>query len=312
MKYPHDVAERWLRSNRDNFSNPFYLLLNFLLTLHKELACKNTISWDDYKQYFKERFFSNNFPFHVPFPSVPGHKDIKQFINAFDHAYLGRMVHGVFIALIKVLSDERKSMHLLDFGTGKTCGMYGKNGRFLFETGDVNIGAISFFGIDDLHKPRGSIFEHSTYKKSNILSFHPEVKFDLITGHHVLEHCYNWEEVLAHVSHLLKQDGYLYMSFPRFGGFYDTVYRLMSPLDHRAHFDIALLKSFSERVGLELCFSDNYVDPNSRFEWICALYPDLVDKKTADCFYDLCVDIDSKVFLSLHHYGYYVVFRKTA
>jgi len=311
MQNIKDMAEKWLRKNRHNYHNPFYLLLNFLLTLHEELECANAISCDDYEHYFQERCFSKHVPFDVPFPSVIKEEDIKRFIKAFDHAYLGRMVQGVFISLIKFLADERKTIRLLDFGSGKTCGMYGENGRFLFETGNVNISDIHFFGIDDLHRPSGSIFERSSYKKCNILSFHPEVKFDLITGHHVLEHCRNWEDVITHVSDLLNQDGYLYMSFPRFGGFYDTAYRLMSPHDHCANFDIDMLKSFSERIGLEMCFSDIYVDPNSRFDWACSLYPDIVDKEIADCFYDLCVHIDSKVLLGYHHYGHYVVFRKT-
>jgi len=324
----HGIAKTWLLENRSNFHNPFYMLLAYLLSLSKQAQQSDPISCHTYEMYLKSHCFTKNFPFEIAFERLPvdctseegkhemqkpfHEKSIIKFINAFDHAYLSKMVQGVFISLIRFLTNQRGTINLLDFGSGETCGMYGENGRFLFDTAGVNIGAIHFACIDDLHKPSGSIFERSTYKKCNILSFHPQEKFDLITGHHVLEHCYNWEDVIVHVSNLLKKNGYLYASFPRFGGFYDTAYRSFSPHDHRANFDIDMLQSFSERSGLELCFSDIYVDPNNRFNWICNLYPDLVNKETADCFYDLCVHIDSKLLLGYHHYGHYVVFRKTA
>ncbi len=311
MPYPIDMAEKWLHDNRNNFNNPFYILLKYLLSLNEQLRDVIPVSCDDYKNYFKKRCFIYNFPFEINFKSVNKREDRIKFINEFDHAYLGKMIRSVFIQLIHFLVQQRGSINLLDFGSGQTCGMYGENGRFLFEEGNVNISGINFFGIDEIHKPSGAIFEKTKYLKCNILSFYSEEKFDLITGHHVLEHCFNWDDIISHVSTLLKQDGYLYLSFPRFGGFYDTAYRLMSPLDHRANFDMGMLKSFSASVGLEMCLSDIYVDPNNRFDWICNLYPELVNKEMAICFYDLCVNIDLKLLLGYHHYGHYVIFRKT-
>ena len=304
------LPEKWLQENRNNFSNPFYVLLRHLVDLDAQLKNAAPLSCSDYRNYFKERCFINGLPFEITPVTVEDKKDITEFIAAFDHAYLGKMIQHVFIALIKYLSDSRGQINLLDFGTGSTCGMFGEGGRFLFENGKVNINSINFFGIDDLHKPQGAIFKKSTYRQCNILSFNPDERFDLITGHHVLEHCYNWEDVITHVSRLLKQGGYLYLSFPRFGGFYDTAYRLMSISDHCANFDVDKLAHFSKTVGLELCLSDVYVDPNGGFNWISNLYPDLVNRETADCFYNLCLRIDSKLPLGYHHYGHYVVFRK--
>jgi SAM-dependent methyltransferase len=191
-----------------------------------------------------------------------------------------------------------------------TCGMYGENGRFLFTGKNVDIDAVSFWGIDDMHEPSGSIFKRSEYRRCNILSFEPGEQFDLITGHHVLEHCHDWRSVIAYVSRLLKREGYLYLSFPRFGGFYDTVYRLMSPHDHRSDFDLNTLKNACRETGLEMCLSDIYVDPNGKFDWMCNIYPEFVNKEISDCFYNLCIAIDAKLPLGYHHYGYYVVFRK--
>jgi SAM-dependent methyltransferase len=310
MHYPNAMAERWLQDNRSNFGNPFYILLRNLLDMNVRLNSVAPVSCSDYRSYFRERFMTNGFPFEIVMDATDDKENITEFITAHDYAYLAKMIQHVFIALIKYLSDSRGQINLLDFGTGPTCGMFGEGGRFLFENGKVNIDGITFFGIDDLHKPQGAIFKKSTYRQCNILSFTPDEQFDLVTGHHVLEHCYNWEDVVTHLSRLLKRGGYLYLSFPHFGGFYDSAYRLMSALDHCANFDVDMLANFSRTVGLELCLSDTYVDPNGRFGWIGNIYPNLVNSEMADCFYDLCVKIDSKLLLGYHHYGHYVVFRK--
>lgn len=308
----HDAAKRWLTSSRGNFSNPFFVLLSYLVSLEERLRDVAPVSCDGYENYFRKRCTVREFPFEIPFGPVERTGDIMQFISRFDHAYLSRMVQSVFIGLIAFLVRSRGRINLLDFGAGQTCGMYGEGGRFLFTEGKVDTDAVSFWAIDDLHEPKGSVFRKSRYRQCNILSFDPREKFDLITGHHVLEHCHDWSAVVGHVAGLLKKDGYLYLSFPRFGGFYDTVYRLMSPLDHCADFDLHALEAVAGRAGLEPCLTDVYVDPNGKFDWICSFYPELVDKQIADCFYDLCVSIDAKLLLGYHHYGYYVVFRKVS
>jgi len=268
------------------------------------------ISCADYEKSIRQHCISIDFPFDIEMPLVCEEDNIIEFINRFDLAYLDKMIDSVFISLIGFLVKQRGTINLLDFGTGQTCGMFGESGRFLFERQRVDINRICFFGIDEFHKPRGSIFKVSTYKHCNILSFRTDKRFDLITGHHVLEHCYNWEEVLMHIAGLLKKDGYLYLSFPRFGGFYDTAYRLMSPSDHCASFDIEAIKNFLSGIGVDMCFSDIYVDPNSRFDWICNIYPGIVSKEMADCFYDHCVILSSKLPLGWHHYGHYLIFKK--
>jgi SAM-dependent methyltransferase len=294
----------------NNSFNPFFTLMTYLLSLEDQLKFVLPISNADYEKYFRQHCIAADFPFAIATRPVCEEGNIVEFINRFDLAHLTKMIDSVFVSLIRFLVQQRGTINLLDFGTGQTCGMYGENGRFLFEQGRVDIDNIYFFGIDDLHEPQGSIFKKSAYLKCNILSFRTDKRFDLITGHHVLEHCYNWEEVLVHIVGLLKKDGYLYLSFPRLGGFYDTAYRLMSPADHCASFDIPALKVYLGGLGVDMCLSDIYVDPNNRFDWICNIYPGIVSKELADSFYDLCVILSSKLPLGWHHYGHYVVCRK--
>ncbi|MFZ5906081.1 MAG: class I SAM-dependent methyltransferase [Nitrospirota bacterium] len=311
-KAHHDQAEKWLAGRREHYHNPFCVLLRYLVSLEEQVRKMPPVSGERYAQYCREQGVCTGFPFPVP-PAPAGRTgDILRFITEFDHACLGRMVQSVFIGLIGFLARSRGEIHLLDFGTGSTCGMYGEDGRFLFTGGDVDTDAVSFWAIDELSEPSGSIFKKAYYGKTDILAFDPGVKFDLITGHHVLEHCLNWESVLDHVAGLLRKDGYLYLSFPRSGGFYDTVYRVMSPHDHRADFDLRALEEKAGHAGLTLCLSDLYVDPNGKFNWICTFYPELVDQEIADCFYELCIGVDAKLLLGYHHYGHYVVFRKTS
>lgn len=310
MSYPVTFAEKWLKENRDSFHSPFYILLKYLVSMNKELTNGHFISCHEYEKYFRDRCFINEFPFKVESPSIADNEDIIQFIDEFDHASLSKMINGVFVALIRFLVNQKGRLKILDIGTGKTCGMYGESGRFLFECGDVNIDGINFYGIDELQMPGGAIFKNSAYFKCNVLDFHPQQTFNLITGHHVIEHCVQWEDVVRHIARLLDNDGYLYLSFPRFGGFYDTVYRIMSPFDHCANFELDRLKMVSEEEGLEMCLSDIYVDPNGRFDWMCNIFPELVDRKMSLCFYDLCVRIDAKLLLGYHLYGHYAVFRK--
>lgn len=310
VQHLEDMAEKWLTNNSNYYGNTFYILLKFVTSLNAQLKDVAYVSCDSYADYFKKRCVVRRFPFEIPFGSVTERNNVMEFINEFDHAYLDKMIRSVFVSLVRFLISEKGEVDLLDFGTGPTCGMYGENGRFLFEQGGVNPKAVHFVGIDDLHKPQGSIFEKATYHRCNMLSLDTDKKFDLITGHHVLEHCSNWNEVIVHVSKLLKRSGYFYVTFPRFGGFYDSVYRLMSPYDHSATFDIDTLNLSAQGSGLEMCFSDIYVDPNNRFDWLCALNPGLIHKDMADCFYNLCVQIDAKLLLGFHHYGHYVVFQK--
>jgi len=307
-----EKTEKWFRDNRDNFSNVFYVLLKFLLSLNNQLEHAAPISCSDYENYFKKHLMVSGFPFEIDFQQVHRQEDIIKFINEFDQAYLRKMIHAVFLPLIRFLIHQKGNINLLDVGTGATCGLFSKNEHLLFKEAKIDVGAVHFYGIDAFHKPSDAVFKKSTYEKCDILSFDVRKKFDLITGHHVLEHCSRWEEVIRHLTALLNPGGYLYFSFPRFGGFYDTAYRLMNISDHCADFDIGSLKSFSEGLGLEMCLSDIYVDPNNRFSWICNLYPQLADKEIADYFYDLCVSIDSKQLLGYHHYGYYMVFRRIA
>jgi len=308
MDNPNDKAKNWLQDNRNNFGNPFYNLLNFLVAIHENIDDIEPVSCHQYQDYLQGGFF-NEMPFPITLPEVEEEEDIISFINAFDRAYLHKMIHGVFVGLIGYLVQQKDNISLLDFGTGASCGLYGgPSGLALF--GSLDTRQLHFVGIDNVHKPGGSVFNNATYIKSDILSFTSERKFDLITGHHVLEHCYNWEAVMTHLHLLLKKGGYAYLSFPRFGGFYDTVYRLMAPLDHCASFNLDTLQKHGENIGLKLCLADVYTDPNFRFNWMCNLQPELIDQEIADCFYDLCVKIDAKKLLGLHLYGNYVIFQK--
>ena len=307
INYPADMAKNWLQNNKNNFGSPFYNLLSFLITMHENLENIDPVSCLHYQKYLQANC-RNELPFEINLPSVLQEENIIRFINNFDQAYMHKMIHGVFIGLIQFLLQQQ-TMHLLDFGTGTSCGLYShRYGKDLFNNVEKN--RVHFVGIDDVHKPKGAVFNNAKYIKSKILSFRSNTKFDLITGHHVLEHCFNWEDVMAHLCQLLEKGGYIYLSFPCFGGFYDTTYRLMAPLDHCANFRMKSLKSTAEKLGLKLCFTDIYVDPNFRFNWMCTLYPKLIDSEIANCFYDLCVEIDAKKLLGLHLHGNYVIFQK--
>jgi len=306
------MALKWLEENGNNFNTSFYTLLNYLSSLNKELKSQDSITCNEYANHFMRQYFKNHFPFEIEFSQPDNHSNILEFINAFDHAYLKKMIHSTFIELIHFLIQQKGTVNLLDFGTGQTCGLYGKAFLILFQEGRIDTNKVNFFGVDEVYEPKGAVFKKAYYIKSNITSFHPRLKFNLITGHHVLEHCLNWEHVIEHLSGLLKKEGYLYLSFPQLGGFYDTAYRLLNPSDHCGSFNLSSLQRVAENSGLELCLSDIYVDPNMKYNWICNLYPEMVTKEIADCFYYLCVSIDSKMLLGYHHYGYYVIFKKSA
>ncbi|MDQ7787761.1 MAG: methyltransferase domain-containing protein [Thermodesulfovibrionales bacterium] len=308
----HNSVRRMILENKEHLHNPFFILIRYLTDLDEQIAGVAPVSCAEYENYFRKNFLPGNFPLAIDPVSVKKQEDIIQFIDSYDRAHLWKMVSHVFIGLIGFLVSRRGKISLLDFGSGHTCGMYGENGRFLFTGKHVDTDAVTFWAIDELHEPSGAIFQKANYLKSNILSFNPGEKFDLITGHHVLEHCCDWQDVIEHVAGLLKEDGYLYLSFPRFGGFYDSVYRLISPHDHCADFSLETLKSTAGKNGLKECLVDVYVDPNGKFDWIPSIYPGLVSKQMSDCFYDLCIAIDSKLLIGYHHYGYYVVFRKTS
>jgi len=308
MVNPNNMGKNWLQANKNNFGSPFYNLLNFLLTLHNSIENLEPISCRQYRQYLQVGFL-NEMPFSITLPDVKEEEDIVSFINALDQAYLYQMINGAFVGLIRYLLQQKDNISLLDFGTGASCGLYGgQSGHTLFDSIDTQ--HLHFVGIDNVHKPGGSVFNSSTYRKSDILSFTSDRKFDLITGHHVMEHCYNWEAVIKHLHLLLKKGGYAYLSFPRLGGFYDTTYRLMAPKDHCASFDLNSLQKCGETIGLKLCLAGAYLDPNFRFSWMGNLLPKLIDQEIADCFYSLCVSIDAKKLLGLHLYGNYVIFQK--
>jgi len=305
---PNDMAKNWLQANKNNFGNPFYNLLNFLVTIHADIENLEPVSCNEYREYLQGNFF-NEMPFPIAPPQVKVEKDIVDFINSFDLACLNKMLNVVFVGLVNHLIQQKGNISLLDFGTGASCGLYGSQyGQNLFKSTSKN--CLHFVGIDDVYKPKGALFTNATYVKSDIISFTSNRKFDLITGHHVLEHCYNWETVMTRLHLLLKKGGYIYLSFPRFGGFYDTTYRLLAPLDHCASFDLGTLQKHGDNIGLKMCLADVYTDPNFRFNWIDKLLPDLIDQEIADCFYDLCVRIDAKKLLGLHLYGNYVIFQK--
>ena len=314
-------------------NNPFYVLLYFLESLNSSLEKAEPVSHNAYKNYILSHFTINNIfaktdlfkyikkDMKPPFKrssmnflrkqnDLFKQKDIIKFIYDFDLLQMSKMIDSIFVRLIRFLVERRGTINLLDVGTGSTCGLYNESFKFLFNDGKVDTRGINFYGVDDSCEPHGSFFESSIYKKCNILFFNEVVKFDLITGHHVLEHCYNWDDVIKHVCYLLKDEGYLYLSFPKFGGFYDSAYRLMAPSDHCSFFDLENLIRLSDDIGLQHCLTDIYVDPRNRFSWISKLYPELINEETADYFYELCVKIDSKLLLGFHEYGHYVVFQK--
>lgn len=149
----------WLRGNRKSFNNQFYVLLNYLLSFNKQLKSISPVACEDYKNHFKQNGYIGNLPFEITFPDVKEKENIIEFINDFDRIYLDRMIYSVFIRLIRFMVQQREEINLLDFGAGSLCGMYGENGRFLFEAGNINIDSVNFYAIDDIHKPQGSFLK---------------------------------------------------------------------------------------------------------------------------------------------------------
>lgn len=89
MDNPNDTVKNWLQDNRNNFGNPFYNLLNFLVAIHDSLDDIELVSCNLYQ------------------------------------AYLHKMIHGVFVGLIGYLTLRKTDISLLDFGTGASYGIYG-------------------------------------------------------------------------------------------------------------------------------------------------------------------------------------------
>ncbi|MBN2232431.1 MAG: methyltransferase domain-containing protein [Deltaproteobacteria bacterium] len=303
------LAAVWLDDNRSRFDCPFHVLLNFLGELHRQSAALPPVSCRRYRDCLAAGAV-DELPFAVARPPVAERDDdILAYIADYDEAEFRRMVHGTFVGLLRHQLENRETPALLDFGTGPACGMY--NERYRDELfGDLDLDRVRFTGIDSVHRPAGAGFARAEYRKADIAAFAAERKFDLVTGHHVLEHCYRWEAVVGRIGELLAPGGWVYLSFPRYGGFYDTVYRLLTPLDHCASFDVELLATTAAAHGLVLKRAATYVDPRSRFGWLCEALPKLIERDIADAFYDLCVGIDARRLLGLHLYGHYVVFQK--
>jgi SAM-dependent methyltransferase len=303
------MARDWLRDHRSRFSSPFFTLLNLLAEMHRQCRGLPPVSCRAYREYLRADEV-DELPFTVTAPPVAERDDILAYIADYDAAEFERMVRGTFIGLLRHQLENRERVALLDFGTGPTCGIYNKQFRDVLFV-DLDCDRICFTGIDSVHLPSGAVFRQAEYRRADIVSFAAgKRRFDLITGHHVLEHCYNWEAVMAELAGMLAVGGMLYLSFPRYGGFYDTVYRLLTPLDHCANFDMEALVTTAAAHGLVLQRAAAYVDPRSRFGWLCDLQPELIGRDIADAFYDLCVGIDARKLLGMHMYGHYVVFRK--
>src|SRR5208282_5897408 len=50
MQSSNDKAKRWLENNRNNYSNPFYMLLKYLLVLTEQLKDVVPVSCADYEK----------------------------------------------------------------------------------------------------------------------------------------------------------------------------------------------------------------------------------------------------------------------
>jgi len=164
-------------------------------------------------------------------------------------------------------------------------------------------------GIDKHVTPKDAVFRHAATVQSDLLEFESTEPFDLVTSHHVLEHCMDWRSVIRKTHRLLRPGGYAYLSYPAFGGFYDVTYRLLTRNDHVATYTNEEILQFAAGEGFDVVLSAPYVDPASRFKWLPVLN-ETVSAELQSHFYDLCVYVGARTRVFMHHYGHYLVLRK--
>lgn len=301
----------WLMSHRDHTQSPFHPIAGFLRQSVRDCAGLSPMSPHDYEHLIRCRTKGAGPSFlpSVDLGSVNPDSPIGTYINDLDAVVLDHMVHGHLIGLLAHLSARSNGCDFLDYGTGATCGLHGDRHLPMYESAGIDVTRVRFVGLDKFVRPANSVFPRATYVKKDLASFVTEDRFDLVSAHHVLEHVRDWGKLLACASRVLKRDGFAFLSFPTFGGFYDVVYRLLTKEDHVATFELDEIIARASKEGLELVLSAPYADPRMRFFWLPTV-EETVSSKLQVAVYDLCVFLTAHTRLPFHHYGHYLMFRR--
>ncbi len=305
-----DSLDAWLDRNRSRVGDPFHVLVGMLRHARRDCRDFAPITKGEYDAHFRARTSGSGLPFQSPPPpELPLELSIEQFVNAYDAAHLDRMVRHHLLGLVRHIIGSRGRCDLLDYGTGPTCGLFGAAHRELHAQAGVDTSRVHFVGIDKHLTPKDPVFRHAVTRRVDLLELEVAEPFDLVTSHHVLEHCMDWRAVIRKTHRLLRPGGHAYLSYPTFGGFYDATYRLMTRNDHVATYTNDEILEFAGQEGFDVALSAPYVDPASRFNWLPAVN-EAVSAELQSHFYDQCVHVGLRTRMFMHHYGHYVVLRK--
>ncbi len=319
MSESFDALSLWLEERREAFSHPFHVMAGMLRNVWLDVRESPPMAPGQYVDYFQKKTMEGGLPFpRVPLPEIPSDSAIEAFIGAYDLAHLIRMIRDHLYGLINHVIKVRSTCALLDYGAGAGCGLYGKEQEATLREYDLSIlqhvsdpGRVLFLAIDKFMTPADAVFPASRYQKADIQTFRHPAPFDLITAHHVLEHCFHWRTVIEKVHELLRVGGFFFLSFPTFCCFMDAAYRLMTRADHTATYTHEEILAHAEALGFKTLYSAPYVDPANRWAWLTRLEPEMIDDQLQSRCYDLAVQAGARAGLFFHHYGSYVIFKKT-
>lgn len=164
---------------------------------------------------------------------------------------LGDLSRSELIALWlqkKLVSDGKIISKILDYGCGDCSALLSLSA--LFGNADVY-----GYEIEDLHRPKTKLIKN--FKGMFIgPEFIPEIKFDLITMIHCLEHISNPVNVLKNIRNNINENKYLFIQVP------DMVVSKYDLLvaDHVSHFTEEILCELLNFCGFEIVAStSNYL-----------------------------------------------------
>ncbi len=320
MTESFEFLSHWLEKNREAHAHPFHAMAGLLRNLWLETRTLPPMAPERYVDYFNTRSIVGDLPFlQVPLPTLSTGLPIEAFVQEYDLAHLIRMIRHHLYGLINHVIETRSTCTLLDYGAGAGCGLYGKEREAILREYDLSIlehvsdpGRVDFRAIDKFMTPGNAVFETSHYQKEDILTFRPPGRFDLITGHHVLEHCLDWRAMLAKAHELLRPGGFFYLSFPAFCCFSDALYRLLTKTDHVATYTRGEILDHADGLGFETLFSTPYVDPANRWSWLTRLESDRIDNELQSRCYDLAVQAGVRSHIFFHHFGWYILLKKAS
>lgn len=319
MTESFDILSNWLEERRDEFSHPFHVMAGMLRHCWLESRAFALMAPGEYVDYFNNHTIDGGFPLAgVPLGEISPGLSIEAFVQEYDTAHLIRMIRDHLYGLVNHVLDVRPACSLLDYGAGAGCGLYGKEQESTLRQYNMSIlqhvsdpGRVDFLAIDKFMTPGNAVFENSRYKKEDLTTFTDHAPFDLITAHHVLEHCFDWRTMLRKAHELLRRGGFFFLSFPTFCSFLDVAYRLLTKTDHVATYTREQILDHASALGFETAFAAPYVDPANRCAWLSKLAPDLVDDELQSRFYETAVQAGVRSRLFFHHYGSYVILKKS-